>query len=146
ALGTFDSLIPFILKGVPTAATGSTIDTLMTESLDEATTSYGLIAESLEVPEDRSWVIYNINPKARFADGTPVTAEDVAWTFTTLVKEGAPTYRTYYAGVEKVEVLSPTRVKFTNKPGDNREMPSILGQLPVLSKAYYTSHPFNQTS
>jgi microcin C transport system substrate-binding protein len=62
------------------------------------------------------------------------------------VKEGQPTYRTYYAGVEKVEVLSPARVKFTAKPGDNREIPSILGQMPVLSKAYYAAHPFNQTS
>jgi microcin C transport system substrate-binding protein len=146
AIGTFDSLNPFILKGTPSAAVALTIDTLMTEALDEPTTSYGLIAETLEVPEDRSWVIYNINPKARFSDGSAVTAEDVAWTFTTLVKEGAPSYRTYYAGVAKVEVLSPARVKFTVKPGDNREIPSILGQMPVLSKAYYTSHVFDQTS
>jgi microcin C transport system substrate-binding protein len=146
AIGTFDSLNPFILKGTPAAGMALTFDTLMTESLDEPTTSYGLIAETLEVPEDRSWTIFNINPKARFSDGTQVTAADVAWTFTTLLKEGAPTFATYYQGVEKTEILSPNRIKFTFKPGDNRELPSILGQLPVLSKAYFSKAIFNQTS
>jgi microcin C transport system substrate-binding protein len=146
AIGTFDSLNPFILKGTPSPAVALTFDTLMTESLDEASTAYGLIAESLEVPEDKSWVIYNINPKARFADGSAVTAADVAWTFDTLMKEGAPNYRAYYNAVDKAEVLSPTRVKFSFKPGDNNELPLILGQLPVLSKAYYATHTFNQTT
>lgn len=146
AIGTFDSLNPFILKGTPAAGIGMSFDTLLTESLDEPSTAYGLIALSLEVPEDRSWVIYNINPKARFADGSQVTAADVAWSFETLIKQGAPNYAAYYHAVEKAEVLSQTRVKFSFTPGDNNELPLILGQLPVLSKVYYATHPFDQTT
>jgi microcin C transport system substrate-binding protein len=145
-VGTFDSLNPFILKGTPPASMGYTYDTLMAPSLDEPATNYGLVAETMQVPEDRSWVIFNIDPKARFSDGSPITAADVAWTFTTLIKEGSPSFASYYQSVAQVEIVSPAAVKFTFKPGDNRELPSILGQLPVLSKDYYSKVPFNQTS
>jgi microcin C transport system substrate-binding protein len=146
AIGTFDSLNAFILKGTPAAGVQYNFDTLLTESLDEPSTAYGLVAESVEVPADKSWVIFNINPKAHFSDGSPITAADVAWTFTTLMKDGSPTYAAYYAAVDKAEILSPSKVKFTFKPGDNNELPLILGQLPVLSQAYYGKVPFNQTS
>src|SRR5262249_21811486 len=84
ALGTSDSPNPFILKGVPARGVGSTFDTLMTSADDEAFSYYGLVAETIEVPEDRSWVIFNLRPQARFRDGSPLTAADVVWTFDTL--------------------------------------------------------------
>lgn len=146
AIGTFDSLNPFILRGVPAVALNGLFDTLLKSSDDEAFTAYGLLAETLEVPDDRSWVIFNLRPQARFHDGTPVTAEDVVWTFDTLRTKGRPSFRAYYADVAKVEALTPLRVKFTFKPGVNRELPLILGQMSVLSKAYYQKANFEQTS
>jgi microcin C transport system substrate-binding protein len=145
-LGSFDSLNPFVLKGQPAGGVGSTFDTLMTSADDEAFSSYGLIAESIEVPEERSWVIYNLRTIARFHDGSPVTAADVVWTFETLTQKGHPRYRGYYADVVKAEALGEHRVKFTFKPGSNRELPLILGQLPVLSKAYYEKVPFDSAT
>jgi microcin C transport system substrate-binding protein len=145
-LGTFDSVNPFILKGVPAAGIGSTFDTLMTSADDEPFSYYGLVAQSLEVPEDRSWVIFNLRPEARFHDGSPLTAADVVWTFDTLRKLGHPRWRTYYADVDKAEVLGPHRVKFTFKPGSNRELPLILGQFPIASKAYYEKVAFDATT
>jgi microcin C transport system substrate-binding protein len=146
AIGTFDSLNPFILRGVPAVALNGLFDTLLKSSDDEAFTAYGLLAETLEVPDDRSWVTFNLRPQARFHDGTPVTAEDVVWTFDTLRTKGRPSFRAYYADVAKVEALTPLRVKFTFKPGVNRELPLILGQMSVLSKAYYQKANFEQTS
>jgi microcin C transport system substrate-binding protein len=146
ALGSFDSLNPFILKGVPAAGVSSAFDTLMASADDEAFSYYGLIAESLEVPEDRSWVIFNLRPIARFHDGSPITAADVVWTFDTLREKGHPRYRGYYADVAKVEQLGEHRVKFTFKPGSNHELPLILGQFPILSKAYYEKVPFDSTA
>ncbi|MGB1111389.1 MAG: ABC transporter substrate-binding protein, partial [Gammaproteobacteria bacterium] len=112
-IGTFDNLNPFILKGTAASGIGRTFDTLMTNSSDEAFSEYGLIAESLEVPEDRSWVIFNLNPKARFHDGSPITADDVAFTLDAIRTKGHPFYRAYYKDVTKVEVLEPLRVKFS---------------------------------
>jgi len=146
AIGNFDSLNAFILRGLPAAGIGQLFDTLLKSAEDEAFAAYGLLAESVEVPEDRSWVIFNIRPEARFHDGSPVTAEDVAWTFDTLRAKGRPNYRAYYADVDKAEVLGPLRVKFTFKPVLNRELPLILGQMAVLSKRYYEKVNFEQTT
>lgn len=146
SIGTFDSLNPFILRGVPAVGLTGLFDTLLKSSEDEAFSAYGLLVETLEVPDDRSWVIFNLRPQARFQDGTPVTAEDVVWTFETLRTKGRPSYRAYYADVMKAEALEPLRVKFTFKPGVNRELPIIIGQMSVLSKAYYQKANFEQTS
>jgi len=146
ALGTFDSLNPFILKGVRAAGIGSTFDTLMTAADDEPFSYYGLVAQSLEVPQDRSWVIFNLRPTARFRDGSPLTAADVLWTFDMLRQKGAPLWRIYYADVAKAEQLGTYRIKFTFKPGSNRELPLILGQFPIASKAYYEKVPFDSTA
>ncbi len=146
SIGTFDSLNAFILRGVPAVGVTQLFDTLMKSSEDEAFTEYGLLAETLEVPEDRSWVIFNLRPQARFHDGGAVTAADVVWTFDTLRTKGRPSYRAYYADVEKAEALGPLRVKFSFKPGVNRELPLILGQMAVLSKAYYEKVNFEQTT
>ena len=146
AIGTFDSLNPFILKGVPAAGIGSVFDTLMVSSQDEPFSEYGLIAESIEVPSDRTWVAFILRPEARFHDGSAVTVEDVIWTFDTLKAKGQPFFRSYYAQVTKAEKAGERRVKFTFGPGENRELPLIVGQLPVLSRAYWSKRDFEKTT
>lgn len=138
-VGSFDSLNPFIVRGLPAAGLGLMYQTLLEKTLDEPQTGYGLLAESVEVAEDRSWVRFTLRPEAVWSDGTPVSAEDVIWSFNTLMKQGAPFYRTYYAHVAKAEVISPRIVQFTFKGADNRELPLILGDMPVLPKAYWTA-------
>jgi microcin C transport system substrate-binding protein len=146
AIGTFDTLNPFVLKGVPAAGLGDTFDTLMASPADEPFSEYGLVAETIEVPADRSWVIFTLRSEARFHDGSPITADDVIWTFESLRAKGRPFYRAYYAQVAKVEKLGDRRVRFSFAPGDNRELPLILGQLPVLSKAFWAKREFDKTT
>ena len=142
--GTFDSFHGYIPKGNP-ASTGS-IETLLTSSADEAFSEYGLIAQSLEFPGDRSWVIFNLRPEARWHDGAPITAEDVVWSFETLTTRGPPAYRFYYGGVESAEVLGRRRVKFVFSETGNRELPLIVGQLPILPKHYWETRNFEKTT
>ena len=142
--GTFDSFHPFIPKG-NAVSTGS-VETLLVNSADEPFTGYGLIAESMEWPPDRSWVIFNLRPQARWHDGTQITAADVAFSFTTLMEKGAPFYRYYYSAIERAEVLGPHRVRFNFKEAGNRELPLITGQLPILPKHYWASRDFSATT
>jgi microcin C transport system substrate-binding protein len=146
ATGTFDNLNPFILKGVPPQGIGTTFETLLVTSADEPSSEYGLIAETIQTPPDRSWVAFTLRPVARFHDGSPITVEDVVWTFQTLRTQGHPLYRSYYAAVAGVEQTGPRTVRFTFKAGDNRELPVIVGQLPVLSKAYWAGRDFTRTT
>lgn len=146
AFGSFDTFNPYTIKGVAAAGTGMLFDTLMVESADEPFSEYGLIAETIEMPKDRSWVAFNINRKARFHDGTPVTAEDVVFSFDILRTKGLPMFRYYYGNVDKVTAEKPLRVLFTFKPGDNRELPLILGQMPVFSKKYWQDKDFSATT
>jgi len=146
AIGSFDSFNPFIIKGNPAEGIGALFETLMIQSPDEADTAYGLLAQSVEIPEDRSWVAFNLRPEARFQDGTPVTAEDVVFTFNILTTKGDPQYALYYAGVAKVEAIGPLKVKFTFKNTTNRELPEILGQLPVLPEHYWKDKTFDETT
>jgi microcin C transport system substrate-binding protein len=146
SLGSFDSLNGFILKGNEAPGIGGLFDTLTTQSEDEPFTEYGLLAEKIEVPKDRSWVIFDLRPEARFNDGSPVTADDVVWTFDTLKSKGHPRYRIYYRSVVKAEKLDDHKVKFTFAPGDNRELPLIIGELPVLPRKYYETHKFEETT
>ena len=146
AIGTFDSLNLFILKGVAAAGIGQLFETLTVASFDEASAEYGLIAESVEVPADRSWVAFTLRPEARFQDGSPITADDVIWTFQALKSKGHPFFRSYYAQVVKADALGPRKVKFSFGPGENRELPLITGQMPVLSKAYWSKHDFEKTT
>lgn len=141
--GTFDSFNPYIVKGDSEAYIGLMYDTLTVHSNDEPFSIYGLIAEKMEYPADRSWIIFHINPKARFHDGAPITADDVVFTFNTLVEKGKPFYRAYYSDVTKVEALDKLRVKFTGRDGKNRELPLILGDLPVLPKHYWKDRDFS---
>ena len=142
--GTFDSFHAYIPKG-NSASTGS-VETLMISSADEAFSEYGLIAESLEYPQDRSWVIFNLRPEARWHDGVPISAEDVVWSFETLTTMGPPAYRFYYGGVESAQVLGERRVKFTFSEKGNRELPLIVGQLPILPKHYWATRNFEKTT
>src|SRR4029453_12853898 len=146
AIGTFDNLNPFILKGVPAAGIAMTFDTLTVASADQAASGYGLVAETIETPPDRSWVAFTLRPTARFHDGSPITVEDVRWTFETLRTKGHPLYRSYYAQVARREETGPPTVRFSFKAGDNRELPVIVGQLPVLSKAYWAGRDFTKTT
>jgi microcin C transport system substrate-binding protein len=144
--GTFDSLNPFILRGTPAAGLTLTFETLMTPSLDEPFTYYGLVAESVETPEDRSWVKFTLNPNARWHDGKPITAEDVIFSFETLTTKGHPQYRSYYANVVSAEKTGEHEVTFTFDGAVNRELPLIMGQLPVLPQHYYGERDFERTS
>jgi microcin C transport system substrate-binding protein len=146
AVGTFDTLNPFQLKGNKAAGLGLLFDTLTMRSADEPDSEYGLVAESVEIPADRTWVQYNLRPEARFHDGTPMTPEDVIWTFETLRTKGDPHYRLYYADVTKAEKVGERSVKFSFRSGDNRELPQIVGQLPVLSKKYWEGRDFEKTT
>ncbi|SMH52693.1 extracellular solute-binding protein [Azospirillum agricola] len=146
AFGGFDNLNPFILRGQTAAGAGLVFETLTTSSGDEAITEYGLLAESIALADDRSWVSFTLRPQARFSDGKPVTADDVLWSFQTLKEKGHPHYRTYYADVVKAEKIGERTVKFTFRSTDNAELPIIMGQLPVLPKHIFDSRPFESTT
>ncbi|WP_028632258.1 extracellular solute-binding protein [Pseudomonas parafulva] len=144
SFGGFDSLNPFINKGVSAENISIIYDTLMRQSLDEPFTEYGLVAGKIEKAPDNSWVRFYLRPEARFHDGTPMRAEDVVFSFNALVKDGAPLYRQYYADVEDVIAEDPLRVLFKFKHKGNRELPLILGQLPVLPKHWYATRDFKR--
>jgi len=144
--GTFDSLNPFILKGVSAGFLGLTFETLMTSSRDEAFSEYGLIAGRVEFPADRSSVTFTLREQAHWHDGSPITVDDVIFSFKTLTKKGNPFYRVYYSDIVSVEDLGERRVKFTFSAGDNRELPLIVGQLAILPKKYFDSHDFEKTT
>jgi microcin C transport system substrate-binding protein len=146
-IGTFDSFNPFISKGVPAIGTNMIFQTLTVGSADEPFTQYGLIAEKLEYPSDRKWVVYHLNPKARFNDGKPIEPDDVIFSYNTLLKKGSPFYKVYYKDVIKVEKNSKNSVKFYfNEENINRELVLIIGQLPVLPAHYWKNHEFSKSS
>jgi microcin C transport system substrate-binding protein len=136
AIGTFDSLNAFIVKGEVAAGATIIYDTLLEPSLDEPGAEYGLIAQSLSYPADFSSVTFSLRKEARFNDGKPVTAEDVIWSFETLKKLN-PFYAAYYHNVTKAEAIAPNKVRFTFSMKGNRELPQIVGQLPILPKHYW---------
>ncbi|MBT3533743.1 MAG: ABC transporter substrate-binding protein, partial [Rhodospirillaceae bacterium] len=146
ARGTFDTLNGFTIKGNAAAGLGLMYDTLMESARDEAFAEYGLLVESAVVADDLSSVTFNLRPEARWHDGKPITAEDVAFSLEILKSKGAPFYRFYYANVEKAEVLSPNKIKFVFKGRKNRELPLIIGQIPVLPKHYWQDRDFAATT
>ncbi len=145
--GTFDSMTPYILKGQAAQLSSIFFESLMTGTADEPDSMYGLLAESIEYPEDRQWAIFNIRPEARFSDGTPVTAEDVVFSFNILVEKGRPAFKVTLSDFESVEALSPLQVIFTFNPGANtRELPMTAAGLPIFSKAYYADRDFAEST
>lgn len=148
-LGSFDSTNPFIINGVPAdgvIATGNVTESLMSRSLDEPFTLYGLLAESLEVPADRSEVTFTLNPLARFSDGHPVTADDVLFSLNVLRDKGRPNHRFYYKKVGKAERLGERKVRFVFESGSGTELPLILGLMPILPAHLLKADTFEQTS
>ena len=142
----FDSLNPFILKGLSATGIGLIYDSLMVSSSDEASANYGLIAESAEVDDDKRWVIFNLRKSARWHDGKALTADDVVWTFETLTTVGHPFYKSYYGDVAKVEKLDSHQVKFSFKEGNNPELPLVVADMTILPKHYYENNDFEKTT
>lgn len=160
AFGTFDTLNPYTFKGSSPVTTPNFLqygvselnETLMVgtgqydPSGDEPTSSYGLIARSVEYSEDRSWVVFNLRPEARFHDGVPITATDVAFSYRTLLKEGHPLYRTNLQEVQRVDILSPQRIRFVFKRAGNPLLILRLGEMPVLPQHYWKTRDFKATT
>ena len=145
-LGTFDSLHPFTLKGVPAAGIGALWETLCWHSRDEAFTVYGLIADTIEVPQDRSWVSFTLRPEAKWNDGTPITVEDVIWSFDTLKTKGPPMYASYFGDVLKAEKTADRKVLFTFRNNQNHELPLIISELPVLASKWWADKDFEKAT
>ena len=160
AFGTFDTLNPYTFKGTSPVSTPNFLqygvnelnETLMAgtgqyaPSGDEPTASYGLIAQSVEYNEDRSWVVFNLRPEARFHDGAPITAYDVAFSYNLLLKEGHPQYRTNLQEVQRVDILGPRRIRFVFKRSGNPLLILRLGELPVLPQHYWAKRDFKATT
>lgn len=147
ATGTFDSLNPFINKGVPAEGINRIYDSLTVASEDEPFSRYGLLAARMvRDPADASWIIYELRPEARFSDGQPVTAEDVTGTFRLIKQHGSPVYKSYYADLLRVDVLDRLRVRFVFRGRDNRELPLTVGEQPILPMHYWRRHDFARSS
>ncbi|WP_339544300.1 extracellular solute-binding protein [Pseudomonas sp. RA_35y_Pfl2_P32] len=160
AFGTFDTLNPYTFKGTSPVATANFLQYGINElneplmvgtgqyapSGDEPASSYGLIAQSVEYSEDRSWVVFNLRPEARFHDGQPITARDVAFSYRLLLKEGHPRYRTSLQEVQRVDILNPLRIRFVFKRAGNPLLILRLGELPVLPQHYWKGRDFKATT
>lgn len=148
-VGTYDTLNPFILKGTaPFGMREMMFESLMKKSPDEPFSLYGLVAESLEVAPDRSWIVFTINPKAKWQDGTPITAKDVAFSYRTFLEHGLPGQQAAYKKVEKVDVLNDRKIKFTFKQIDgeyDREMPLMMGQMMLIPEHFFKDKNFEKT-
>lgn len=147
--GAFDSLKPWVLKGNPSwpmlFQPGLLTETLMYRSLDEPFTLYGLLAESVETPPDRSWVEFTLRENARFSDGSPVTVEDVMWSYETLGTQGHPRYRNSWGKVERMEQTGPRSLRFTFNTQD-RELALLMGMGPILKRAQWQGTDFSESS
>ena len=146
SIGTYDTFNPFTLKGTSAAGIGFLYESLTTGSSDEAFTEYGLLAETIEWPEDRSWVAFTLRDGAVWHDGKKISSEDVIWTFNTLMEKGHPFYKYYYGDVSEVIKLSENKVKFIFSTNTNKELPLIVGQLPVLPQHYWEDRNFEETT
>jgi peptide/nickel transport system substrate-binding protein len=146
-LGTFDSLNPFIVKGLSLSQIrGYVVESLLARGYDEPFTLYGLLARTVETDAARTYVTFTLDPAAKFSDGKPVTAEDVIFSWQLLRDKGRPNFRTYYAKVANAEALSDSVVRFDLTGADDRELPLILGLMPVLAKHAVNPDTFEETS
>lgn len=142
---SYDTLNPYTIKGTAAAGLALGYDRLMQRVWDEPFTMYPLIAERVEVPENRSSITFHLNPKAVFHDGSQITSADVKYSYTMLKEFGRPNMRRVYGLVEKVDILSPSSIKFTLGEGHDRETVMILAMMPILSKAWWSQREFDQT-
>ena len=142
----FDSLNPFILKGVAAPGMGNVFESLMVQALDEPQSYYGLIAKSIALAADKSYADFMLRKAARWHDGTPITAEDVVFSFDILKEKGHPQYRILYAPIEKVEALNAHKVRFHFSDPENRDLPILAASMSVLPKHYYATVPFDKTT
>ncbi|MCV2882827.1 extracellular solute-binding protein [Actibacterium sp. XHP0104] len=142
AFGSFDSMHPYTIKGRAAGLSTVFFESLLTGTADEIGSGYCLLCESLEYPEDRSWVIFHLRPEAKFSDGTPLTAEDVEFSYQTFKEKGLSSFRTELAKkVESVEVIDPHTIKFNFAAGiPTRDLPMDVGGIPVFSKAHYIAN------
>ena len=145
-IGTYDTFNPFTLKGTSAAGIGLLYETLTVGSSDEAFTEYGLLAKSIEWPDDRSWVTFTLRDEAKWHDGKKITSDDVVWTFNTLMEKGHPFYKYYYGDVSEVIKINENKVKFEFSTNTNKELVLIVGQLPVLPKHYWENKNFEETT
>ncbi len=146
-LGTFDSLNPLIVRGLAVQQIrGFVVESLMARGNDEAFTLYGLLAKSVETDDLRSYVTFHLDSRARFSDGRPVTAEDVLFSWALLRDHGRPNHRQYYSKVVKAEAPDPLTVRFDLAGTGDRELPLILGLMPVLPKHAVDAATFEETS
>ncbi|WBU54721.1 extracellular solute-binding protein [Paracoccus sp. SCSIO 75233] len=143
--GSFDSLKPWVLRGNPAwpifTMPGVLAETLMLRSMDEPFTLYGLLAESVETDPERTWVEFTLRPEAKFSDGTPVTVEDVMWSYEILGTQGHPRYRGAWSKVEKMEQTGENKIRFTFNVED-RELAMLMGMRPILKKAQWEGQDF----
>ncbi|XKE47340.1 extracellular solute-binding protein [Halomonas organivorans] len=146
ATGSFDSTNPFIIQGTPASGLTAIYDTLMVGNPDEPFTMYGLLAEGIRLGPDRQWIEFDLHPEARFHDGHPVEAADVVFSFETLTGKGQPFYGAYYADVTEVRALDEDTVRFELADSESRELPLILGQMPVLPAHYWEDRDFERPS
>ena len=139
AFGSFDSMHPYTTKGRSGSLSSIFFESLLTGTSDEIGSSYGLVAKSMEYPKDRSWVIFNMRPEAKFSDNTPLTAEDVMFSYKLLQEKGLPSFRAVIEKeIDTVEILGKHKIKFTFKKGiPTRDLPASAGSLPIFSKNYY---------
>ena len=143
---TFDSFNGFLLKGDAAQGLESLFDTLMTRAGDEPDAVYGLVASAAEIAPDCKSVTFQLRPEAKFADGSPLTADDVVFSFDTLKAKGHPRFGIALRDVDKAEAPDAHTVRYTFKGDLTRDLPLVIAELPILSKAYYAAHPFDQTS
>ena len=153
SIGTFDNLNPFVLKGTrlrgdaAIALSGLPYDSLMVRALDEPDAMYGLVANRVEIAPDRSWVAFTMRPEARFNDGSPLTAEDVVFSYEILISKGTPQYRVILRDVESAVVESTHKVRFSfTKNAAKRDLPLTVAGIPIFSKAYYATRDFSKTT
>ena len=156
-VGSFDNLNPFIVRGLPphgmraplvsgaNIIANTVVESLMVRGYDEPFTLYGLLAQSVETDAARTFVTFTLNPAARFSDGKPLTAEDVVFSWALLRDHGRPNHRIYYSKVAKAEALDARTVRFDLSGANDRELPLILGLMPVLAKHAVNAEMFEET-
>ncbi|QFU01585.1 Nickel-binding periplasmic protein precursor [Halomonas sp. THAF5a] len=146
AIGSFDSTNPFIIRGTPATGLTEIYDTLLAQNPGEPFSMYGLLAEGVRLDPDRQWIEFDLHPEARFHDGHPVEASDVIFSFETLTEQGQPFYAAYYADVVDIRAVDDDTVHIDLADSESRELPLILGQLPILPAHYWEGRDFEATT